>query len=464
MKLFKKLAAAGVCTVMAAGMYAPAAFAAEKANVQLNGTVLENVQAERGYDCVYMPFRTLLEGLNAEVEYNVIKKTVTASHNGFTAVFTAGSKEITVTGGNETFTVTAANAPYEADGTIYLPVRAAAQALGCYVGWDNNAETVILLDTDSILGDVTKDYTMMDSYIKYSKDYSAKYPVMTGKINFGMDMNAEGEKLSFKGVCDITAVSKPENIAINSNIKLDVDALIKAIESAGELDPDTKEMMESLNEFTLDFYMDMKTGKLYVASDIFPLILDATENTWILFDLNSLMALGGASGFDFTKLMDMSRSENFAAYAKDTVDFTGALSSTASAQATAESLYLVKSLFSDGALTAQGNNYVSSYTVSENGADMTIGMVIKTSDGKHINGSTVTMVAKGTDEMTGLGMDMNMVVDLTGTESTIKLAASMLGIMNMTVDGKFEYAKTTDKTMNIPNDSNRIVSFEEIFM
>ena len=87
MKLFKKLAAAGVCTVMAAGMYAPAAFAAEKANVQLNGTVLENVQAERDYDCVYMPFRTLLEGLNAEAEYNAIKKTVTASHNGFTAVF-----------------------------------------------------------------------------------------------------------------------------------------------------------------------------------------------------------------------------------------------------------------------------------------------------------------------------------------------------------------------------------------
>ena len=466
MKLFKKLAAAGICTVMAAGMYAPAAFAAEKAtaNVQLNGRVLENVQAERDYDCVYMPFRTLLDSLDAEVQYNVIKKTVTADRNGITAVFTAGSKEITVIGGGETITVTAANAPYEAKGTVYLPVRAAAQALGCYVGWDNAAETVILLDTDSILGDTAKDYTMMDSYIKYSKDYYAEYPVMTGKINLAMDMNSGEEKLSFKGVCDITSVSKPENIAINTNITLDVDSLIKAIESVGELDPDTKEMMASLKEFTLDFYMDIKTGKMYVASDLFPVILDASENTWILFDINSLMALSGASSFNFTKLMDMTRADSFAAFAKDMVDFTGALSSAASAQAAATSLDLIKSLFSDKALTAQGNNYVSSYTVAENGTNTTIGMVIKTSDGKHINGSTVTMDAKGTDETIGLGMDMNMVVDLTGTESTIKATASIMGIMDMTIDGKLEYVKATDKAMNIPTDASKIISFEEIFM
>lgn len=460
MKSFKKLAAAGICAVMASGICTPAAFAAEKqtAAVQLNGKTLESTQAVLDYDHSYLPYDVLLKGLNADAQYDKAGKTVTASHGDTKVVFTVGSKEISVSEGGETITVVAPCAPYEADGTVYLPLRDAAQALGCYVGWDDYAKTAILIDADCLLGDTSKDYTLMDKYIKYSKDFSAEYPVITGKINMSAEMNDDGEKLVINGVCDLTAVTTAENMAVNTDIKLDMDSLIKSIEAAAEINDEEKEMLDSLKEFTLDFYFDMKTGKFYVASDIFPLILGASENTWILFDLNTIMSLSGMDGFNFSSLMDMAKSDSFSVYADTIIDFTGALSDTYMAEAAAESLILVRELFSDEALVAEGNNYTSKYVLAEDGITSTIGMTINT-DGTNITGYEI-----GMDVSSLNAINMNMDVSLLGTQCKLNVAADMAGFLNMNIDGNLEYQKTTDKVMTVPTEESKLVSFEEIFM
>ena len=156
------LAAATALTVLSTGASALAAEAAPIAEapvstiaVQLDGQALTftdavpQVKEER----TFLPFRAVFEAMGAEVSYDAETNQVSATRDGTTVTMTLGSTEAAVTTGDVTTTLTMDVAPYAAENRTYVPVRFAAQAFGCAVGWDQDDSTVILVDTQKLLQD-----------------------------------------------------------------------------------------------------------------------------------------------------------------------------------------------------------------------------------------------------------------------------------------------------------------------
>ena len=76
---------------------------------------------------------------------------VTAKRGDRTVKLTIGRKACTVdrAGSDRSFSTDAA--PFIEGGRTYVPVRFAAQALGAAVGWDNNTQTVLIVDTEKMM-------------------------------------------------------------------------------------------------------------------------------------------------------------------------------------------------------------------------------------------------------------------------------------------------------------------------
>mgnify|MGYP001750501838 CR=1 FL=1 len=121
--------------------------------VQLNGEALTFTDAvpvaQDGR--TFLPFRAVFEAMGAEVSNE--GNTITAVRDGKTLTMTIGSTEATLTEGGASSAITMDVAPYVDSTTwrTYVPVRFAAQAFGCAVGWDQDNQTAVIVDTEKLL-------------------------------------------------------------------------------------------------------------------------------------------------------------------------------------------------------------------------------------------------------------------------------------------------------------------------
>ena len=95
-----------------------------------------------------LPFRAVFEAMGAQVDNQ--GSVITAVRGDKTLTMTLDQTTATVTQKGVTTTITMDVAPYVDPTTwrTYVPVRFAAQAFGCMVGWDQAASTAIIIDTD----------------------------------------------------------------------------------------------------------------------------------------------------------------------------------------------------------------------------------------------------------------------------------------------------------------------------
>ena len=122
----------------------------------------------------FLPVRAVFEAMGAQVSYDAASGAVTAVRDGTTVTMTLGSTEASVTMDGITTPVVMDVAPYAHDNRTYVPVRFAAQAFGCIVGWDADDRTVILIDTEKLVEDTIAkyDYTLLEKYLAYGQTYS----------------------------------------------------------------------------------------------------------------------------------------------------------------------------------------------------------------------------------------------------------------------------------------------------
>lgn len=98
-----------------------------------------------------VPFRAFLEGLGAEVAFDG-SRIAAALENGDSLELVLGATELTVTQGGRITTLDMGAAPFVRDGHTYIPVRAAAEALGLDVYWDDTYEAAHLTDYAALTG------------------------------------------------------------------------------------------------------------------------------------------------------------------------------------------------------------------------------------------------------------------------------------------------------------------------
>ena len=143
--------------------------------VQLNGEALTFTDAvpvaQDGR--TFLPFRAVFEAMGAEVSNE--GNTITAVRDGKTLTMTIGSTEATLTEGGASTAITMDVAPYVDSTTwrTYVPVRFAAQAFGCAVGWDQDNQTAVIVDTEKLLDAALAEhqFTYMEKYLAYNQQF-----------------------------------------------------------------------------------------------------------------------------------------------------------------------------------------------------------------------------------------------------------------------------------------------------
>ena len=136
----------GTGTSALAAESVPASAPSTAISVQLDGRNLSFPDAapEARDGRTFLPVRTVFEAMGAEVSYSPAAQTITAFRDGTTVTMALGGTTATVERSGVTTHIPMDAAPYAHDNRTYVPVRFAAQAFGCAVGWDAGDRTVIL--------------------------------------------------------------------------------------------------------------------------------------------------------------------------------------------------------------------------------------------------------------------------------------------------------------------------------
>lgn len=293
---------------LALSLSLPALAAEEPAiQVQLDGQNLTFTDAvpQVKDQRTFLPFRAVFEAMGAEVAYE--GEVITATRGDTTLTLTIGSTEATVVTGENTRTLAMDVAPYVDNTTwrTYVPVRFAANAFGCNVGWDQENLTAVIVDVEPLVAQTLegKNFTILDRYLEYSRKYNegnhAVDLTMTGK---GTLMGADVLTLDGSITGTVTGTSAGE---MNAQVTMDMTGLMNLMAALSGTTPE--EMDAAPEEYIIPMGMDMKIdlerGNYFFRYD------EATSaqaglpaNTWISMDLGATL---GEMGLDLEALTNM---------------------------------------------------------------------------------------------------------------------------------------------------------------
>ncbi|MEC0241104.1 copper amine oxidase N-terminal domain-containing protein [Paenibacillus dokdonensis] len=126
--------------------------AAQKISVYVDGVKLNPLQAPtmvKGR--TMLPMRAIFEAFDAKVSWNQKTSTVTATRDDITIVLKIGAQTATVNNQRIVLDVPAQNL----SGTTMVPVRFVSETLGAEVNWNQAAQTVSIMTSDTTVGSVS---------------------------------------------------------------------------------------------------------------------------------------------------------------------------------------------------------------------------------------------------------------------------------------------------------------------
>lgn len=425
-------------------------------SVQLDGEILTLTDAapvNKG-GRTFVPGRAILEKLGAEVTYDEATNTITAKKADTTISIRVGNSDIMVTEGGETKTVKTDAAPFVEEGRLYVPTRFAAEVLGCSVGWDDAAKTVLIVDTDKMIKSFDGKFTMMDKYLAYSKAFSEKPMAIKGDFTVNYKITADGKTVPITGSGTIDGITDANKMDMSTALKLNLEEVMKL---AGDVtDPAAKEMLALLGDIKMNFMFDLETGKYYIQSPLFETLMGAAKDTWIMIDLNEMFNSLDA-GISFTDIIGMAKIDNFSTYMSKMVTIMP-LTDVNSYQAISTSISMLDKMFGDANLVKDGDNYTSTFKTIENGVSMTIKTTFMTSGDKVVGYSMDIKIS-----MPGV-VDMSILANTDASnKSVMKMSMSVTDLMEMVMDMNIQYTATDKKPVGAPAKGSVVIPFMDLF-
>ncbi len=180
MKVYKKIVAALCAAAMMVSVLSVSAWAVPSGiTVQVNGQEVPftDAEPESKNGRTFIPVRAAFEALGAEVTWDQADKSVTAVKGDTTVVMALDSTKAEVTKDGQKQELTMDVAPYSKGGRTYVPVRFAAEAFSCAVGWDGDEHTVMIVDVDALLGDAT--FENLDGWVRADLEREVPNPAKT---------------------------------------------------------------------------------------------------------------------------------------------------------------------------------------------------------------------------------------------------------------------------------------------
>ncbi len=426
MKLCKYLPGLGAALVLTAALTVPALAAEAPAgiSVQLDGKNLTFTDAvpQAKDNRTFLPFRAVFEAMGALVTND--GDVITATRDGKTLTMTVGSATATLEENGETTTITMDVAPYVDSSTwrTYVPVRFAAQAFGCNVGWDQANSTAIIVDVDQLLGETT--YTLMDNYMSYLQEHSRtgnQASEGTVDLSLFLDSSLTGSEedvdMAFSG--SLTGVSSQTAAQMEMALDLSDLAYLAASDPASMTQEEMNALEDLLANMELEVRMDMEAGTCYL---YLPFAASAGESGWYSMDLNALFA---QSGLDMADLLALSQQDiSLSEVLRQTLAATEITDSATGYAMLTQTADVFAKLFGDSAFTKSGDTYTATYSETADGSTITCTTTL-TAQGDDIVSMTMKMSAAAE------GMEMGMDMSASATESDVTMTMDLSGLMTL---------------------------------
>ena len=265
--------------------------------IQLDGQTItvDNASPIMKDERTFLPFRGVFEALGATVDYDAASKTITAQRGDITAKLVIGQANVAVTTAGTTKNIEAEAVAYEENGVTYVPVRVAAEVLGCNVGWDSTQQTVLIVDTEKLLQSYEGKFSLMDKWLAASQKQPLANQAFTGTMKMTLNINDNGQIVPLVLDADITGISSAEVANMDMDMALDLDALLDELTEEEKNDPALQEMLAQLKNIKLEYIVNLTDGKIYLRAPLFSQLFlgSTTENAWLYMDINELFSSMG---------------------------------------------------------------------------------------------------------------------------------------------------------------------------
>lgn len=215
-----------------------------------------------------VPFRSLLEGMGAQVDYD--GGLITARFpEGKTIQMELGNRTLRLTDGAQEETVEMDVAPWvdEKAGRTYIPVRFAGQALGLDVYWDGTYETVYLIDWAEVQAQVDSRFTVLNHILAASWKTVDQKKTYLSKDNISLSGTLYGEKEDDTATLSLKGESLTRGYQYSGSYQLGID--LGGLEDTlfSVLGEDQKALLHQLDGSKYQLMMDLNSGDFYVKGD-----------------------------------------------------------------------------------------------------------------------------------------------------------------------------------------------------
>lgn len=423
-------------------LIAPAAAADTGIQIQLNGknlTFTDAVPTAKD-GRTFLPFRAVFEALGATVSHDPAANSVTAVREHKTLTMTLGSTTATVTENGVTSTLVMDAAPYAQNNRTFVPIRFAAQAFGCSVGWDGKAQTAVLVDTGKLLDEVMagQSFTLLEKLMTYSQKQNMGTLATDGKMSIAV--NGMGSKLLTGDIAINGITSDNDALQMNMDMKLDMTGLMALVAATGETSNISADY-QKLN-IKVDFRGKLSDGKLYLLMSGIP---EMPEGVWFMIDMNKAMGQSGM-GLDFASLLDVSKQMDLKTLLSLVLSSTPVDSASAYAEIVT-SMKGIAALLSDSSFQKTADGYSNTVAFSANGASFKMDIKLFTNAAGEVTGMETVVDATVSDpSLAAQGMD-SMTMRITsiqkGGKASFEMTLNAGTLFDAEIKGDMTIAPTT---------------------
>lgn len=373
-----------------------------------------------------LPVRTVMEAMDAQVDFDEDTRQVSITMKDTTVTFTIGSDSITVTKDGQSTTVQMDCTTYEetANGAYrtMVPVRFLSEACGYTVLWDNDYRTAVVVDDQALAQQIDDGFTKVNDFLQRQlQEQQGKQLVETAQITGKITLyNEEGKATDY--TLSAQATTYTDGAALRMELTLDAENALKGLakhnpELLDQVELDLKTFLQTdLKNIPITLLVE-ETGACYLKMPLlhafFPADFPSAEAWYKMADLD----LTQTAGLTVGQLLIQSLAQDLDAFHYyDNLD-----ASTRAA----------KALMGDQAAKQSGSSHtwtVTTATLAEaldlaeedlDGLDLTGSLQLDTKGNCAVKGNLVLdLLGDGSQVFTGS-------LDLTGTTSSSKGSFSL---------------------------------------
>ncbi len=341
--------------------------------------------------------------------------------------------------------------------TLYVPVRLVAEALDIEVGWDSANRTIIILDKENYLEQLSGEFTLLERYGKEGTLVPGSNMKVEGTLHFALNMttydNETGEaaqNLPVTVTVDTSALSSGTKANLNAAISLEIEDFLAAMAQAEDANLDMAMMLQYFQQFHVAYILDLEQGNLYLKSELF-MLMGGDADTWYSIYLEDLVE--DADYDAYLKLLEQSKA------AEKTLDMEAAISSLIdeipmddayAVPSNLQALEMIYDLFADDNFEKTKDGYINAMW-----DNVFYTKVALTEQSGKLNGMELVFATRDVAEE-DLGGSVLLTIKQQGNVCTIQMKTRMdseLGeYLNMQLDGKWVYSQSADAPLTVPQD------------